>query len=117
RTVMKKLTNVKQICRNPGQKMSYFLIIIKGKGQLLIMAEYLIAHIPLNPGSHYMSVVSNIKIAERLDQYQQDHKDPQLHDHSSGHVYRQIYNITGNIPDDERDHQGNGRPQYGIKHI
>ena len=97
--------------------MSHLLIVIKSKRQFLIVSENLIAHIPLDTGPHNMSIISNIKITKRLHQHQQDHKNPQFYDHAGSHFHRQIYNVTGDIPDNERDYQRNGRPQYGEKHI
>ena len=90
--------------------MSYLLVVIKGKRQLLVMPEYLIAHIPFYPGPHDMPVIGNIKVTERLHQYQNHHEDSQLHDQIRCLLHRLVHNRVGNITYNKRYYKGDSGP-------
>ena len=73
RPMMKKLADVKKVACNSRQKMSYFLIVIKGKRKLLIVAENLISHVVLDICTHHMSVICNKIAASKLYENQPQH--------------------------------------------
>ena len=66
RSMVEKLTDVEQVAGNPGQEMTYLLVIIERKSQLLIMPKNIPAHIRLHLRTHDMPKIRNIKIAENL---------------------------------------------------
>ena len=107
--MVQQLTDVKQIRGNSGQKMSNLLVIVKRKRELLVMSKYLVAHIPLDPGSHNMTVIGNIIVTKCLHQHKGNHKNTQLHDQVCGLPHRLVHYCAGDIAYDQRNHQRDPR--------
>ena len=97
RAVVQKLGDVKEIRRHPGEQMPHLLVIVKGKGQLLVMAEDFIPHIPLNPGAHHMSKVGYVVVADRLDGHHPQHYRRQLKDQAHRLPLGQVDHRVGDV--------------------
>ena len=75
------------------------------------MAEDIPAHVCFHLRSHNVSKISDVKVAENLQQHQSDHNasSTRIARHSICSV--KINHLVGDIPDDQWKNQRNGRPQ------
>lgn len=106
RTVMHELADIKKVGCDTAHQLSDFLVIIKGKGQLLVMCKDLRTHIVFDSGSHDMSVITDVKFAVTV------HCDKYYHSHRNVSCLMQdllrltVDQVVGHIPHDQRDDEG-----------
>ena len=70
---MIQLGHVERIVGEACHQLSCFLLVVKAKGQLLVMIEQLAAHVTFHEGAHHMSLVVNKHVAKRMDEEQPKH--------------------------------------------
>ena len=114
---MKQFRNIKKIAGNSGKKMTYFLIVIKGKRQFLIVSKNLISHIMLNLCPHQVTVIGNKEITKTFQRHHCHHDNSQLNNNFCRLCQRHFHHRSGNITNHQRYDQRDGCPQHGKKHV
>ena len=72
---MEELRDVKQIVRHPGHELTHLLVVIEGKGKLLVMLEDLITHPIFHPGAHHVAPIGDVEIADQLQDQKSQHQN------------------------------------------
>ena len=115
--MMKQLGQIERIVGEAGHELPHFLLIIKGKGQLLVMIKQLAPHVVFHFGAHHVPLVGHKHVGQRMNEDQSQHHRA----HAPNLVYgvRTIADqyIFGDEIGAQRDEQCRNRHHQSAGHI
>ena len=115
--MMHQFTDIKKIGCDTAHQLSDFLVIIKGKGQFLIMCENFRTHVILDFRSHHMSVITNVEFTVTVNRHQRKQSNGDVCCLMQNLCRLTVHKIVGHIPHDQRNDQGNRRRERCEKHV
>ena len=76
-----KLGNIKQVGYELAHHLAGIVAVIIGKRKRLVVLKQLLAHIPFHIGTHHMSLVADVVLAETLDGVHDEKSDTDRQKH------------------------------------